>query len=121
MLWAGQIPFISVIFVEELGDFLDGIDFPVIVEGKSDEEALEDFDIKNIVQLRGRPLYKVALSLKGHKEVLVLTDFDREGKKIAAKLNGFLEQFGVVPKNSLRRKIKNIITKKGVSQIENIS
>lgn len=52
--------------------------------------------------------------------MLVLTDFDSEGTKIARKLNSFLEKFGVVPKNSLRGEIKKILVNKGVSQIEDI-
>ncbi len=108
--------------MDELEEILRDVNLPIIVEGKSDVEVLEKHGAEDVIYLKGRPLYKVALMVsKSYKEALVLTDFDREGRKIAKKLNVFLERFGVVPKNSLRGKIKELVTKEGVSQIENIS
>lgn len=108
--------------MEDLEEIIKGLEIPVIVEGRSDVDAIEDICPEEVIPLNGRPLYKVALEIsKSYDEVLVLTDFDAEGRKIAKKLNVFLERFGVVPKNSIRGRIKNIITKNGVSQIENIS
>ncbi|MFP4116109.1 MAG: toprim domain-containing protein [Candidatus Aenigmatarchaeota archaeon] len=107
--------------MENLQKIFDKLDCPVIVEGKSDVAVMEDFQMDEIVSLNGRPLYRVASSVsRTADEALVLTDFDSEGEKIAKKLNVFLERFGVVPKNSIRGKIKEIVTKEGVSQIENI-
>lgn len=101
--------------------FLENIDCPVIVEGKSDMEALKRFEVENIYPLNGRPLFKVALRIsEKHDNVLVLTDFDKEGRKLAKKLNSFLTSFGATPKNKLRGKIKRIITKKGISAIEEL-
>lgn len=106
----------------KLKKIFQDLDLPVIVEGKSDVEVMEEFGVEDIVSLNGRPLYKVAKETsESFDEVLVLTDFDTEGNKIAKKLNVFLERFDVVPKNSLRGKIKRIVVKDGVSQIENIS
>lgn len=98
------------------------IKVPVIVEGKSDASTLKDFGVEDTVPLNGKPLFRVASSLsKRTEKVLVLSDFDKEGSKIAKKLNSWLESFGVVPKTKLRGRIKRIITKEGVSDIENIS
>lgn len=107
--------------MKNLHKILDEVNVPVIVEGKSDKSALEDLSVEDVVPLNGKPLFKVASSLsKRVEKVLVLTDFDSEGNKIAGKLNSWLESFGVVPKNRLRGKIKGVATREGVSEIENL-
>ncbi len=112
----------TVVSMEELKEIFSGLETPVIVEGRSDVDVLEKMGAERVFSLKGRPLYKVALEIsKSYDSVLVLTDFDSEGIKIARKLNVYLERFGVVPNNSLRAKIKNIVTKEGISQIENIA
>ncbi len=106
---------------DSLNKVLKDLECPVIVEGRSDAEVLKKYGVQNIVSLDGRPLYMVAKETAEYcRKALVLTDFDAEGEKIAGKLNVFLDKFNVVPKNSLRGKIKRIVTKEGISQIENI-
>ena len=120
MLWVGQILSLSGM-VKKLKEILDDVEYPIIVEGKRDVDAINEYGVDEVVSLKGRPLFKVALSVsKNADKALVLVDFDEEGEKIAKKLNTFLERFGVVPKNSIRGKIKHILTLEGISQIENI-
>ena len=120
MLWVGQILSLSGM-VKKLKEILDDVEYPIIVEGKRDVDAINEYGVEEVVSLKGRPLFKVALSVsKNADKALVLVDFDEEGEKIAKKLNTFLERFGVVPKNSIRGKIKHILTLEGISQIENI-
>lgn len=119
MLWAGQI-FLFIV-MKTLQEIFDEIEVRVIVEGESDRSTLTDFGIEDVIPLNGKPLYKVASSVsKDFDEALVLTDFDKEGRKISKKLNSFLTSFGVVPKNKTRGKIKRVVTKKGISAIENL-
>lgn len=110
-----------VIEIKPLQEIFNEIDYPVIVEGESDKSALEEYGLQDIIPLNGKPLFKVASSIsKKAEKVLVLTDFDQEGEKLSKKLNSFLVSFGVVPKNKLRGKIKKIVTREGVSEIENL-
>lgn len=75
----------------------------IIVEGKEDKAALRRIGITNVVQLNKRPLYKVVEELiEKAKEVIILTDLDKEGKQLYGKLNHDLRRFGVKVDNKFR-------------------
>ena len=68
----------------------------IIVEGKKDKNALNKEGIENVVTLSKKPVYDIIESVaKKHKDVIILTDLDREGKKLFGKLNSGLQRFGV--------------------------
>ena len=55
----------------------------IIVEGKKDRKALENFGIFNIVELNKNSISGVVdFVSKENSECIILTDLDREGKKI---------------------------------------
>jgi len=91
---------------EELLEWIDKIknsDKIVIVEGREDKAALQRLGITNILQLNKKPLYKVVEELiQKAKEVIILTDLDKEGKKLYGKLNHDLQRFGVKVDNRFR-------------------
>ena len=62
----------------------------IIVEGKRDKQALCSLGFSNVMTLNHGGLYETAEEVAG-KEVVVLTDFDHEGRLIAGKLNKFLQ------------------------------
>jgi len=64
-------------------------------------------------------LYETAEKLAG-KEVLVLTDFDKEGKTIARKLNLFLQPLGCKVDFNTRRKIGLVFSKLKIKTIEEL-
>ncbi|MDP4012614.1 MAG: toprim domain-containing protein [Candidatus Nanoarchaeia archaeon] len=69
----------------------------ILVEGKSDKEALASFGIKSsaIVYLKG-PLYSVVESIaKKSKECILLMDLDAEGRKLQERLLTDLQANGV--------------------------
>ena len=75
----------------------------VIVEGIKDKLALEELELKNIVTLNKRPLFEVIEEVSdNYKECAILTDLDKEGKKLFGKLNSGLSQHGVKVDNNLR-------------------
>lgn len=75
----------------------------VIVEGKEDKAALKRLGITKIIQLNKKPLYKVVEEVvKAGEEVVILTDLDKEGKKLYSRLNHELGQFGVKIDNRFR-------------------
>jgi 5S rRNA maturation endonuclease (ribonuclease M5) len=84
----------------------------VIVEGMKDSRALKTLGVKNIMQLNGKPLAEFALHVSNSyvspidtewKEAVILTDFDSEGRSIAARLECLLK-VRRVPVNSRIRK-----------------
>ena len=87
---------------DEIIKHLDRIkDKLVIVEGVKDKRALVDFGIKRVKTLSRRALYKVVEEVKD-KEVVLLVDLDREGKKLYAKLKDNFSQRGVKIDDKLR-------------------
>lgn len=69
----------------------------ILVEGKSDKEALASFGIKNssILYLK-EPLYQVVESVaKKSKECVLLMDLDAEGRKLQERLLTDLQANGV--------------------------
>jgi 5S rRNA maturation endonuclease (ribonuclease M5) len=74
----------------------------IIVEGKKDKISLNRLGITNIRVLK-KPLYKEIEEIsKTNKEIIILTDLDKEGKKLYGKLNSRLQDFGVKIDNSFR-------------------
>ncbi len=76
---------------------------PVIVEGKRDVAALKKIGFKKIIVLYKKPLYVIVEKIaEKYKEVMILTDFDKEGKKLYGYLYKHLIKRGVRVDNSIR-------------------
>jgi len=89
----------------------------VIVEGKRDENALRKWGIKHIITISGKPLSRIVISLFNSdikKEVVILTDFDREGKRLASKLMKICNRYKIPVNRRLRREMMSY----GKSRIE---
>jgi len=68
----------------------------ILVEGKNDEAALRDHDITNVRVIVGIPFYRVVEEVaRTTKEVIVLTDLDKEGRRWYGKLRHALQARGV--------------------------
>lgn len=66
----------------------------IIVEGKKDKAALEKLGVRNVVAISRRPLYAFMEGID-EKEVIILTDLDRTGKKLYSVLKHTLQVKGV--------------------------
>jgi 5S rRNA maturation endonuclease (ribonuclease M5) len=88
----------------------------VIVEGKKDKAALKKLGIKNILALNSKPLYKI-IDKVDEKEVIILTDLDKTGKRLYSKLQHQLSQKGVKINNNFRN---FLFRKTKLRQIEGI-
>ena len=73
----------------------------VIVEGVNDKKALQSFGVKRVKTLSRRALYKVVEEVKD-KEVVLLVDLDKAGKKLYAYFNSEFSQRGVRVDNKFR-------------------
>ncbi|MFX1486257.1 MAG: toprim domain-containing protein [Promethearchaeota archaeon] len=112
--------------VERLEEVLLEIDnlsksFPIVVEGKKDEQALRKLGINGtIIRLSGRRLFEVADTMVSFKKVVILTDFDNRGERIAHQLSRHLEERGIHPIMNCRIRILNV-TEGRIRQIEGLN
>lgn len=75
----------------------------VIVEGKKDRIALEGFGITNIIELNKTPIFAVIENVvKITSECVILTDLDKQGKKLYNVLNCNLQRHGIKVDDSFR-------------------
>jgi 5S rRNA maturation endonuclease (ribonuclease M5) len=74
----------------------------VLVEGAKDKNALESLGVKNIMTLK-KPLYAVVEDIvSSGKDCVILTDLDKKGKEIYARVSSKLKQSGVKVDNRFR-------------------
>jgi 2,5-diamino-6-(ribosylamino)-4(3H)-pyrimidinone 5'-phosphate reductase len=79
----------------------------VIVEGKKDVRALESLGLIKIIPLNNKPLIKLVHDVvnRGIKEIIILTDFDKKGRMLAAKLRTLFEAHKIRINSRLRCKM----------------
>lgn len=105
--------------VEELVELLQrNAEKHTIVEGKHDKKVLCSLGFNDVLAISGG-IYETAEQLKD-AEVLVLTDFDAEGKQIAKKLNLFLQHNGAKADMDTRRKVGILFSKLKITKIEEL-
>lgn len=92
----------------------------VIVEGKKDRVALQNIGISNIfvINENGKSIYEKIeqISQCKDKEVILLTDIDKEGKKIYMLMKKHLSQMNV----KMNNKIRELMIKLKISHIEGL-
>ena len=84
---------------------------PIIVEGRRDEAALRRLGINGTVyclKARGESRHDFLERLDGTPDAIVLTDFDREGKKLETWLYKELSQRGIKSDLKLWSRIKSL-------------
>ncbi len=96
---------------------------PILVEGVDDEGALRELRVKGQifrVSNSSKTLLNFLESLAGFKQIIVLTDFDRAGDKIAKFCVVHLKRLGVEPVVEFRKKLKALL-RKDVKDIEGLA
>lgn len=90
----------------------------VIVEGERDKRALNLLGVPNVISISRRPLFSFVEDIQSkHKGVVILTDLDREGRKLYHKLNHEFQKSGV----KVDRKFREFLfSETNLSQIEGI-
>jgi 5S rRNA maturation endonuclease (ribonuclease M5) len=93
----------------------------IIVEGKRDILSMKRLGIKGRFELATRhSLFNFSERIAGlGSEVIILTDWDRRGDLLAAKLSEYFENFGVKPELQIRNKLR-LITQKEIKDIESL-
>lgn len=91
----------------------------IIVEGKRDEDSLRKLGVQTeILRLSRSSLADVALLASEHEEVMILTDFDETGEKLAKRLYDLLVGLTKVDMET-RRELQFIASKdaKGIEDL----
>lgn len=81
---------------------------PILVEGKRDIESLKNLGVRgNFILISRTPAFQIADKLKVDKisEVILLTDFDRAGKRYARDLFEEFQSRGIKVNNLIRNDI----------------
>ena len=93
----------------------------IIVEGKRDILSMKKLGIKGSFELATRySLFNFSERVASLGcEVIILTDWDRRGDLLAAKLSEYFENFGVKPELQIRNKLK-LISQKEIKDIESL-
>lgn len=105
--------------LQEWIEKLQATDKLILVEGKKDKEALAKLGITNITTVSQKPIYQIVESiLLKKKEVIILTDFDAEGRRLYSRLYRQFQQYGIKVDNTYRI---FLIRKTRISHIEGIA
>lgn len=94
----------------------------IIVEGKKDRDALNELGISDQISLASYPpLLNFAEDIsRKTNQAIILTDWDRQGKKMAKKISEYLQASNTKPNNLIRNKIKKFV-QKDIKDVEGLS
>lgn len=82
-------------------------DTVALVEGKKDLNALKGLGIERVIAINSRPLIAVVQQLERQDmEVVVLTDFDKQGRKLNQALVPLLQRYRIKTNARLRHMMR---------------
>jgi len=96
---------------------------PILVEGANDERTLRGLGMDGRIfraSCNSKTLLNFLEGLTGFKQIIILTDFDRAGDKLAKFSTEHLKRLGVEPVVEFREKLKAILHK-DVKDIEGLA
>jgi 5S rRNA maturation endonuclease (ribonuclease M5) len=95
---------------------------PIIVEGADDIKAMKRLGVENCVYKasNGKSLLNFIEEFSGKERVIILTDFDRTGEKLAKFFVKHARQVGVEPITEFRDRLK-LLVRKSVKDIEGLA
>ncbi|MEM4246170.1 MAG: toprim domain-containing protein [Candidatus Bathyarchaeia archaeon] len=109
--------------IELLNSINSSVD-AVIVEGSRDREALRELGFNGMIEMhsmKGFSEEELVEEIRSkYKSVLLLTDFDEEGRQLNRRLTYILERRGVRVDLGLRRVIGRLMATLGVYSIEDL-
>ena len=93
----------------------------IIVEGKRDRKALRALGITGTIMLGTKKSILVFCDevAREYNSVIVLTDWDKKGDKLAALMEGYLRSTSTAVNVDIRRNIKNLVQKR-IKDIESL-
>ncbi len=105
--------------IEELNESVDAI----IVEGARDKKGLRALGITTTILMCSRTPDTAFIDelRSNYKRVVILTDYDRAGKRFNKRLTTRLEHEGIKVENAFRSKIGRILGLRGMKDIESVN
>lgn len=97
-------------------------EYPVIVEGRKDERALKRIGLSGVILKldKGDSIFNFCENLRGqYEKVVILTDWDRKGGRLARALRDGLKANGVPYDDDFRRQIAFLVRKE-VKDVEGL-
>jgi len=84
----------------------------ILVEGKKDVKALKSLGLENIIAINGKPHIEILEKIYKYQKhpnfkelsVVILTDFDTEGKKLASRFKLLFQKYHIKCNSRLRNK-----------------
>ncbi len=104
--------------LEELRE--DSEEYPIIVEGPRDVKSLRCLGVDGkFFQISTSPFYEVVERIThDYSDVILFTDADRAGQRLAKKLRSYFSQRGIRIKEKYRL---NLLSRLDTHQVENLS
>ena len=88
----------------------------IIVEGKNDKRALNKLGIENVYSI-DKPIYLLVENIaQKRKQVIILTDFDKTGRKLYSKIKHELQRNGVKVNDRYRK----FLSRRKITHIEGL-
>lgn len=107
--------------METIAEWLDSLrdsNKLILVEGKKDKQKLEMLGINNIITISNKPLYKTIEKISEiDKEIVILTDLDREGRKLYSRIKHQCQRNGIKVDKKYR---EFLFSNTKITQIEGI-
>jgi len=93
----------------------------IIVEGKRDRKAMRALGITGDIELGTQKSILVFCEdvAREYNNVIVLTDWDEKGDKLASLMEGYLRSTSATVNMDIRKKIKNLVQKR-IKDIESL-
>ncbi len=91
--------------------------YTLIVEGRKDASALKALGLYNIIPINGQPIADFVDGLDEKSQIVILTDFDKEGRRLCAKLLKLLQRRRIKANPRLRHML---MAETGISRIEEL-
>ncbi len=85
---------------------------PIIVEGRKDEESLRKLGMDGPIlclKAEGKGFFEFLEGIDSNRKIIILTDFDKEGKKLAKMLLNELSKRRIKVDDSIRKQIEGLI------------
>ena len=93
----------------------------IIVEGPSDRDSLRNIGVQGIILIAStKPNVEIVDSIERGSRVIILTDWDLEGKKMGKDLSEKLKSVGIIADLEFRKKLFKVVGK-DIKNIENLS
>ena len=89
----------------------------VLVEGKRDREALQNYGVRNVYTLEGKRFTDLPDLVEGFEKVILLFDLDSHGERINKKVKSILSKQGYILIESFREELRSM----GISYVEEIN